>query len=180
MGREQEADYQQERERIDRDQALLDAGSVASARQLEDLQHEIANLARRVSDLEDAELEVMEKLEDTQARAASAATAVAELAEQRQAAERARDEAFADIDELAQGCRFGDCGHEREPGCAVLAAAEADPQVEARLASWRSLQRELAWLARRSDVRLMAEERRRWAAIGKEGKARARIDPRRR
>jgi ribosome biogenesis GTPase len=89
-------------------------------------------------------------------------------------------EAFADIDELAQGCRFGDCGHEREPGCAVLAAAEADPQVEARLASWRSLQRELAWLARRSDVRLMAEERRRWAAIGKEGKARARIDPRRR
>ena len=89
-------------------------------------------------------------------------------------------EAFADIDELAQGCRFGDCGHEHEPGCAVLAAAEADPQVEARLASWRSLQRELAWLARRSDVRLMAEERRRWAAIGKEGKARARIDPRRR
>ena len=93
-----EADVAQVRERIARDQALLDAGSVASARQLEDLQHEIANLARRVSDLEDAELEVMEKLEDTQARAASAATAVAELAEQRQAAERARDEAFADID----------------------------------------------------------------------------------
>ena len=89
-------------------------------------------------------------------------------------------EAFSDIDALAQGCRFSDCGHEHEPGCAVLAAAESDPQVEARLASWRSLQRELAWLARRSDARLMAEERRRWAAIGKEGKARARIDPRQR
>lgn len=94
--------------------------------------------------------------------------------------EEALAEAFADIDELAQYCRFGDCGHAHEPGCAVLAAAEEDPQVEARLASWRSLQRELAWLARRSDARLMAEERRRWAAIGKEGKARARIDPRRR
>jgi hypothetical protein len=93
-----EADVAQVRQRIVRDQALLDTGSVASARQLEDLQHEIANLARRVGDLEDAELEVMEKLEDAQARAASASAAVAELAEQRRTAERARDEAFADID----------------------------------------------------------------------------------
>ena len=93
-----ESDVAQVRERIARDQAMLDAGSVASARQLEDLQHEIANLARRVSDLEDAELEVMEKLEDAQARAASATAALSELAEQRQAAERARDAAFADID----------------------------------------------------------------------------------
>jgi predicted nucleic acid-binding Zn-ribbon protein len=93
-----EADVAQVRERIARDQAMLDAGSVASARQLEDLQHEIGNLARRVSDLEDAELEVMEKLDDAQARAASAAAALNELAEQRQAAERARDAAFADID----------------------------------------------------------------------------------
>ena len=93
-----EADVAQVRERIARDQAMLDAGSVASARQLEDLQHEIGNLARRVSDLEDAELEVMEKLEDAQARAASATAALNELAEQRQAAERGRDAAFADID----------------------------------------------------------------------------------
>jgi predicted nucleic acid-binding Zn-ribbon protein len=93
-----EADVAQVRERVARDQAMLDAGSVASARQLEDLQHEIGNLARRVSDLEDAELEVMEKLDDAQARAASAAAALNELAEQRQAAERARDAAFADID----------------------------------------------------------------------------------
>jgi hypothetical protein len=93
-----EADVAQVRQRIARDQAMLDAGSVASARQLEDLQHEIANLARRVGDLEDAELEVMEKLEDAQARAASATAALTELTEQRQAAERARDAAFADID----------------------------------------------------------------------------------
>jgi predicted nucleic acid-binding Zn-ribbon protein len=93
-----EADVAQVRERIARDQAMLDTGSVASARQLEDLQHEIGNLARRVSDLEDAELEVMEKLEDAQARAASATAALNELVEARQAAERARDAAFADID----------------------------------------------------------------------------------
>lgn len=94
--------------------------------------------------------------------------------------EEALADAFADIDDLAAGCRFSDCGHEHEPGCAVRAAAESDERVAARLASWRSLQRELAWLARRSDARLMAEERKRWAAIGKEGKARARLDPRHR
>ena len=93
-----EADVAQVRERIGRDQAMLDAGSVASARQLEDLQREIGNLARRVSDLEDAELEVMEKLEDAQSRAAAASAAVAELAEAKVAAQRARDAAFADID----------------------------------------------------------------------------------
>lgn len=93
-----EADVAQVRERITRDQALLDAGSVASARQLEDLQHEIGNLARRVSALEDAELEVMEKLEDAQARAVAASAAVAELADATLVAERARDAAFADID----------------------------------------------------------------------------------
>ncbi len=93
-----EADVAQVRERITRDQALLDAGSVASARQLEDLQREIENLARRVSALEDAELEVMEKLEDAQTRATAAAADVAELAEAQVTAERARDAAFADID----------------------------------------------------------------------------------
>ena len=74
---------------------------------------------------------------------------------------------FPDIEALADGCRFADCGHEHEPGCAVLAAAEADERMAARLASWRSLQRELAWLERRQDARLQREERRRWAAISK-------------
>ena len=72
--------------------------------------------------------------------------------------EEALSASFADIDELAAGCRFSDCRHETEPGCAVLAAAESEPGVAARLASWRALQRELAWLARRNDARLMAEE----------------------
>lgn len=93
--------------------------------------------------------------------------------------EDALSETFADIDALARECRFSDCAHEHEPGCAVLAAAEADEHVAARLASWRALQRELAWLARRGDARLMAEQRRRWIAMMKEGQSRIRRDPRR-
>ena len=74
---------------------------------------------------------------------------------------------FADIEELAAGCRFSDCRHDSEPGCSVLMAASGDEAIGERLASWRALQRELAWLDRRHDARLMAEERRRWAAISK-------------
>jgi ribosome biogenesis GTPase len=70
---------------------------------------------------------------------------------------------FADIEILATNCRFADCGHDSEPGCAVLIAAASDDAIGRRLESWRRLQRELAWLARRNDARLMTEERRRWA-----------------
>ena len=51
-------------------------------------------------------------------------------------------ESFADVDTLAAGCKFADCGHDTEPGCAVREAL--DPE---RLAAWRKLQRELAWVA---------------------------------
>lgn len=97
-----EADVAQVRERITRDQKLLDAGSVHSARQLEDLQREIESLRRRVSDLEDAELEVMEKLEEAQSRATAAAADVAALSDTRSNAERGRDAALADIDKEVQ------------------------------------------------------------------------------
>jgi ribosome biogenesis GTPase / thiamine phosphate phosphatase len=82
---------------------------------------------------------------------------------------------FADIEELAVSCRFSDCRHDAEPGCSVRSAAEADEEVAARVRSWRALQRELAWLERRHDARLMAEERRRWAAVTRS--ARRRIRP---
>ncbi len=67
-------------------------------------------------------------------------------------------EVFADIDELALGCRFTDCAHDREPGCAVQAAIDAGDLPERRLASWRKLQREAAYQARRVDARLRAAE----------------------
>ncbi|MBE2319974.1 ribosome small subunit-dependent GTPase A [Solirubrobacter sp. CPCC 204708] len=50
-------------------------------------------------------------------------------------------ESFADVDSLALQCRFADCAHDTEPGCAVREAVDAE-----RLAAWRKLQRELAWV----------------------------------
>ena len=82
---------------------------------------------------------------------------------------------FADIDELASHCRFSDCGHDSEPGCAVVIAAASDEEVGKRLDSWWRLQREQAWLERRHDARLMAQERRRWAIMSKS--ARSQIRP---
>lgn len=52
------------------------------------------------------------------------------------------DAAFADIAELAEQCRFRDCKHEQEPGCAVRAAVEAGEIPEARFASYQSLKQE--------------------------------------
>ena len=51
-------------------------------------------------------------------------------------------ETFADIDDLAGACRFTDCGHDTEPGCAVTAAVEAGSVTPARLEAWRALQEE--------------------------------------
>ncbi len=75
------------------------------------------------------------------------------------------DTAFDDIAELAEGCRFGDCRHETEPGCAIRRALD-DGSVDAgRLASYRKLERELAHAERKGDPRAQAEERRRWRTI---------------
>jgi ribosome biogenesis GTPase len=69
---------------------------------------------------------------------------------------------FADIDALAAQCRFGDCGHRGEPGCAVAAAVESGVLPLRRLESWTRLQREVAWIAARTDVRLRAERAAEW------------------
>jgi ribosome biogenesis GTPase len=58
---------------------------------------------------------------------------------------------FADVEKLAAGCRFADCRHESEPGCAVREAVEPE-----RLAAWRKLVREQAWL---EDRKAAARER---------------------
>ena len=70
--------------------------------------------------------------------------------------------AFPEIEELAGECRFRDCAHTREPGCAVLAAVDNGALALDRLRSWRKLQRELAAIAARTDKRLHAERKRRW------------------
>jgi ribosome biogenesis GTPase len=77
------------------------------------------------------------------------------------------DGAFPEITELAQQCRFRDCGHEGEPGCAVLGAVDDGTLGADRLESWRKLQRELRWLASRQDARARAEQLAKWKAIHK-------------
>lgn len=84
------------------------------------------------------------------------------------------DRVFADVEELAADCRFADCAHTSEPGCAVLAAVEAGDLPERRLLSWRKLQREAHWMATRHDARLRAEERARWKRIAAESRGRVR------
>ncbi len=78
------------------------------------------------------------------------------------------DMVFSDIEELAERCRFADCGHDSEPGCAVIAAIEDGSLPERRLESWNKLQREAAWMASRSDARLRKELQNRWKIIHKE------------
>jgi ribosome biogenesis GTPase len=84
------------------------------------------------------------------------------------------DAAFADVEELAAQCRFNDCAHEGEPGCAVLAAVEDGSLAADRLESWRKLQRELHSIAVRNDALLRKEETRRWKLLNREGRARTR------
>jgi ribosome biogenesis GTPase len=71
------------------------------------------------------------------------------------------DQAFADIAELAAHCRFGDCRHGAEPGCAVAVALRDGTLSPRRLASWRKLHSEVAVESARQSVRLATERRRR-------------------
>lgn len=77
------------------------------------------------------------------------------------------ERAFPEIDALAASCRFGDCRHESEPGCAVLEALEAGSLDPDRLASYRKLLAEAAYQARKVDPIARAEEEARWKSIMK-------------
>jgi ribosome biogenesis GTPase / thiamine phosphate phosphatase len=74
---------------------------------------------------------------------------------------------FADVEELGAACRFGNCGHVSEPGCAVRAAVEEGRLPRKRLESYHKLQKELVALAVRQDRRLEAEQRKKWRSIHK-------------
>ncbi|MFB4278167.1 hypothetical protein ACBJ59_22945 [Nonomuraea sp. MTCD27] len=70
-----------------------------------------------------------------------------------------------DAARLERDCRFGDCAHGTEPGCAVRAAIRAGELTERRLDSYRKLQRENAWAASRTDARLRGDRVNRQKAI---------------
>ncbi|MEV5146366.1 ribosome small subunit-dependent GTPase A [Streptomyces sp. NPDC052727] len=78
---------------------------------------------------------------------------------------------FTEIEELAERCRFHDCAHESEPGCAVRSAVENGELPERRLESYRKLLRENQWIVAKTDARVRAELRREWRRKGAEGKA---------
>ena len=83
--------------------------------------------------------------------------------------------AFEDIELLAAECRFRDCAHAREPGCAVLAAVDEGQLELDRLRSWRKLQRELEAIAARTDHRLRVARKKRWKAIAAHARQRPRL-----
>ncbi|MCG8420764.1 MAG: ribosome small subunit-dependent GTPase A [Proteobacteria bacterium] len=82
---------------------------------------------------------------------------------------------FAELEELATRCRFRDCSHQGEPGCAIVAAVESGQLDRGRLASYFKLKREHAFAERRQDEGAKRAERRRWKHIIKANRVRKRI-----
>ena len=78
------------------------------------------------------------------------------------AGEDAVDGAFADFEELAHACRFRDCAHAEEPGCAVRLAVDRGELPTDRYQSYLKLKRELRFLALRDEVGAARAERVRW------------------
>ena len=97
-----------------------------------------------------------------------------------QGSEDAVASAFSDIDQLAASCRFGDCAHEHEPGCAVLAAVAAGELTERRLGNYRKLLRENAWATSRHDARARSEKLREYKQISKSLRQKYAVDGKRR
>ena len=87
--------------------------------------------------------------------------------------EEGLDQTFDDIAQLALSCRFTDCQHESEPGCAVQAAILDGTLTAERLASYWKLGREIRAMRRREDKRLQIEDKNRWKAITKANRARS-------
>ena len=81
------------------------------------------------------------------------------------------DRSFSDIAAFAELCKFNDCAHDSEPGCAVRAALESGELPEERFASYKKQLRELAAIARKKDKRLANQEAKKWKTITKEMRA---------
>jgi len=85
------------------------------------------------------------------------------------------EEAFDDVTGLFADCKFSDCAHDREPGCAVRAALDDGSLAADRWESYLKLQAELAHLERKIDKRAASEERKKWKALNQEGRERMRM-----
>ena len=81
--------------------------------------------------------------------------------------EEVLDTTFSEISELAAQCKFSDCAHSTEPGCAIRRALANGTLSQERWTSYCKLQRELRALAIRKDARLRSEQRKKWAKFSK-------------
>jgi ribosome biogenesis GTPase len=94
-------------------------------------------------------------------------------------ADEGLEEAFEDVTSLFDLCRFSDCSHDSEPGCAVKAALEDGSLAPERWESYLKLEAEMAHLERRLDKRAASEERKRWKALSRVSRDAARAKGRR-
>lgn len=78
------------------------------------------------------------------------------------------DDSFSDIAAIAGDCRFRDCTHSGEPGCAVEAALAAGAITQERFASYLDLKKEVAFLERKTSDRLQRENRDKWKKINRQ------------
>jgi len=85
--------------------------------------------------------------------------------------EPAVESAFDDIAALAEGCRFADCAHAGEPGCAVAGAVDSGSLDADRLENYRRLLREAAFEERKRDASAAAEHKRRWKQLHRAARA---------
>lgn len=88
--------------------------------------------------------------------------------------EEGLEQAFADLQELAEGCRFRDCGHQGEPGCAVREAVKTGALSAERLESFEKLRREQAYHARQTSPTAQREQKRRERILSNAGWQRTR------
>ena len=77
-------------------------------------------------------------------------------------------ETFEDVEALGSGCRFNDCRHRDEPGCAVQRAVEEGAISAERVDHYQRLQAELDHLRTKQDVLARLAEKRKWRSIHKE------------
>ncbi len=87
----------------------------------------------------------------------------------------ALDSSFAELIALFEECRFGDCTHNGEPGCAVQAAIDSGALAQARWANYQTLQREQGLEQTRGDPQAQAAKRARWKKINKAQRAKVKL-----
>jgi ribosome biogenesis GTPase len=84
-------------------------------------------------------------------------------------------ELFEDIEQLALECKFSDCKHDSEPGCAIKDALEKGEITQERLKSYKKLLNEIGYFERKQNIRAKLNEKKRWKKITADAKKKSKI-----